>query len=164
MTRAHCEIARVLAAQGTVALRNASLYRDVPFISLLEPVLEEKRRFLAMEKQRRALFLAGAAAVALFLIFFPIPMRLAGDATVAPVRKATVMSSMDGIVKSIYVHEGDRVQAGTILADLEDWDLRAALAAQPIYSVFLWVARNREAWLFPFRMISVTNLLDQYMC
>jgi len=129
MTRAHFEIVRVLAAQATVALRNASLYRDVPFISLLEPVLEKKRRFLALEKSRRALIVAGAAAVALFLVFFPIPMRLAGNATVAPVRKAQVMSSIDGIVKAVYVREGDRVHAGTILAELEDWDLRAALAA-----------------------------------
>ncbi|MGA8212963.1 MAG: GAF domain-containing protein [Candidatus Sulfotelmatobacter sp.] len=129
MTRAHFEIVRVLAAQATVALRNASLYRDVPFISLLEPVLEKKRRFLALEKSRRTLILAGAAAVALFLVFFPIPMRLAGDATVAPVRKAQVMSSIDGVVKSVHVREGDRVHPGMILADLEDWDLRAALAA-----------------------------------
>ncbi|HXY03158.1 MAG TPA: GAF domain-containing protein, partial [Terriglobales bacterium] len=55
MTRAHFEIVRVLAAQATVALRNASLYRDVPFISVLEPVLEKKRRFFAMEKRRRIL-------------------------------------------------------------------------------------------------------------
>ncbi|MGA8622700.1 MAG: GAF domain-containing protein [Candidatus Sulfotelmatobacter sp.] len=129
MTRAHFEIVRVLAAQATVALRNASLYRDVPFISLIEPVLERKRRFLAFEKRRRILMLAAPAAVLLFLAFFPVPMRLAGDATVAPVRKAQVMSSMDGVVKSVYVQEGDRVHPGTILADLEDWDLRSALAA-----------------------------------
>ncbi len=129
MTRAHFEIVRVLAAQATVALRNASLYRDVPFINLLEPVLEKKRRFLALGKRRRALMVAEVAAATLFLVFFPIPMRLAGDATVAPVRKAQVMSLMDGVVKSVYVREGDRVHPGTILADLEDWDLRAALAA-----------------------------------
>jgi RND family efflux transporter MFP subunit len=129
MTRAHFEIVRVLAAQATVALRNASLYRDVPFISLLEPVLEKKRRFLALEKSRRTLILAGAVVAALFLAFFPIPMRLDGDATVGPVRKAQVMSSMDGVVKSVYVREGDRVYPGTLLADLEDWDLRSALAA-----------------------------------
>ena len=129
MTRAHFEIVRVLAAQATVALRNASLYRDVPFISVLEPVLEKKRRFLAMEKGRRTLALAAAAAVALFLIGFPIPMRLAGDANVAPFRKAQVTSSIDGVVKSVYVREGDRVRAGAVLADLEDWDLQAAMAA-----------------------------------
>ena len=129
MTRAHIEIVRILAAQVTVALRNASLYRDVPFISLLEPVLAKKRRFLALEKRRRTLVLAGAAAVVLFFVFFPIPLRLSGDATVAPVRKAEVTSSMDGVVKSVYVREGDRVQEGTVLAALEDWELRSAFAA-----------------------------------
>lgn len=128
MTRAHFEVVRVLAAQATVALRNASLYRDVPFISLLEPVLEKKRRFLALEKRRRTLLLVSAAAVVLFLVFFPIPMRLAGDATVAPVRRAQITSSMDGVVRSVYVREGDKVHPGTILADLEDWDVQASLA------------------------------------
>jgi transcriptional regulator with GAF, ATPase, and Fis domain len=129
MTRAHFEVVRVLAAQATVALRNASLYRDVPFISVLEPVLEKKRQFLALEKSRRTLLVAGAVAVALFLIFFPIPMRLAGDAMVAPVRKAQITSPVDGVVKTVYVHEGEKVQSGTIVADLEDWDLGNALAA-----------------------------------
>jgi len=129
MTRAHFEVVRVLAAQATVALRNASLYRDVPFISVLEPVLEKKRQFLALEKSRRTLLVAGAVAAALFLIFFPIPMRLAGDAMVAPARKAQITSPVDGVVKTVYVHEGEKVQSGTIVADLEDWDLGNALAA-----------------------------------
>ena len=143
MTRAHFEIVRVLAAQATVALRNASLYRDVPFISVLEPVLEKKRRFFAMEKRRRILMLAAAAAVALFLIGFPIPMRLAGNATVAPFRKAQVTSAIDGVVRAVYVREGDRVQAGVVLADLEDWDLQAAMAGDNAkYSTAL-AAMNR---------------------
>jgi len=143
MTRAHFEIVRVLAAQATVALRNASLYRDVPFISVLEPVLEKKRRFLAMERSRRTLVLAAAAVVALFLVGFPIPMRLAGDATVAPFRKAAITSSIDGIVKSVYVHEGDRVRTGAVLADLEDWDLQAAMAAANAKYSTAMAAMNR---------------------
>jgi GAF domain-containing protein len=53
LTPAHLEIIKVLAAQATVALRNASLYREVPFINVLEPLLHRKQRFLAMGKQRR---------------------------------------------------------------------------------------------------------------
>jgi RND family efflux transporter MFP subunit len=128
LTHAHFEIIRVLAAQVTVALRNASLYRDVPFIGILEPVLEKKRKFLALEKRRRAAMLATAAAVVLFLVIVPIPMRLAGDATVAPLRRAQIAPAVEGVVKAVHVREGDRVQAGTILADLEDWDYRAAAA------------------------------------
>jgi RND family efflux transporter MFP subunit len=129
LTPAHLEIIQVLAAQTTVALRNASLYREVPFIGLLEPVLAKKRRFLALEKRRQTTILAAAAAVVLFLIFVPIPMRLSGDATVSPVLKAQVMPAVGGVVKTVYVHEGDAVKRGQVLADLEDWDYRSAMAA-----------------------------------
>ncbi|HEY6939350.1 MAG TPA: efflux RND transporter periplasmic adaptor subunit, partial [Terriglobales bacterium] len=129
LTPAHLEIIQVLAAQATVALRNASLYREVPFIGLLEPVLAKKRRFMALEKRRQTTILAAAAAVLLFLIFVPIPMRLSGDASVSPMLKAQVMPIVDGVVKSVYVHEGDAVKRGQVVAELEDWDYRSALAA-----------------------------------
>lgn len=129
LTRAHIEVIRVLAAQATVALRNASLYREVPFISLIEPVLEKKRRFLALEKRRQMTLLAAAAALVVFLVAFPVPMRLAGDAVVAPRHRARVTPAMEGVVKAVYVREGDPVRAGAVLADLEDWDWRSAVAA-----------------------------------
>lgn len=129
LTPAHLEIIQVLAAQTTVALRNASLYREVPFIGLLEPVLARKRRFLAMEKRRQTTTLAAAAAVLLFLIFVPIPMRLSGDASVSPLLKAQVMPAVDGVVKAVFVHEGEAVARGQALADLEDWEYRSAVAA-----------------------------------
>jgi GAF domain-containing protein len=120
LTMAHLEIIKVLAGQATVALRNASLYRDVPFIDLLEPLLQKKKRFLAIEKRRRWLMIAGAATLGLFLVLCPLPMRVSGDATVAGV---------DGVVKNVHVREGDHVQQGAVVAELEDWDYRAGLAA-----------------------------------
>ena len=62
LTSVHIELLQVLAGQATVALRNAQMYKEVPFISVLEPVLERKRRFMAMEKTRRTLILTTAAA------------------------------------------------------------------------------------------------------
>ncbi len=129
LTVAHLEIIKVLAGQATVALRNASLYREVPFINLLEPLLQRKKRFLAMEKRRRGFMIALAAAAGLFLIFCPLPMRVVGDATIASARSAQVSAGVDGVVKSVYVREGDFVKQGTVLADLEDWNYRADLAA-----------------------------------
>jgi RND family efflux transporter MFP subunit len=135
LTLAHLEIIKVLAGQATVALRNASLYREVPFINLLEPLLQKKKRFLAMEKRRRGLMIALAVAVGLFLIFCPMPMRVAGDATVASAHTAQVQAGVDGVVKNVHVREGDHVQQGAVLAELEDWNYRADLAtAQAKYS------------------------------
>jgi RND family efflux transporter MFP subunit len=129
LTVAHLEIIKVLAGQATVALRNASLYREVPFINLLEPLLQRKKRFLAMEKRRRRLMIALAVSAGLFLIFCPLPMRVAGDATIVSTHSAQVQAGVDGVVKDVHVREGQFVKQGSVLANLEDWNYRADLAA-----------------------------------
>ncbi len=128
LSDAHIEMIRVLAAQATVAVRNASLYKEVPFIGLLGPILQRKTKFLALEKRRRALTVAGVAAVIIFLAIFPIPMRVDGASTVASARSVKVEPEVEGVVRQVYVREGDHVQRGQVLADLEDWDYRGALA------------------------------------
>ena len=138
LSEAHLEMIKVLAGQATVALRNAQMYKEVPFIDFLEPVLQKKRQFLAMEKRRRTATVAVAVAVVLFLIFFPLPMRVSGTAGVAAAHTAQVQPEIEGVVKSVYVREGQRVKSGEVLADLEDWDYRGALAgAQAKYQTAL---------------------------
>ena len=125
---AQMEMIRVLAGQATVAVRNATLYKEVPFIGLLGPMLQKKTKFLALEKRRRALLVASVAAAALFLAIFPIPMRVDGASTVASASSVQVQPEFAGVVRQVYIREGDHVQRGQVLADLEDWDYRAALA------------------------------------
>jgi RND family efflux transporter MFP subunit len=128
LSAAHIEILQVLAGQATVALRNAQMYKEVPFISVLEPVLERKRQFMAMEKKRRALILASVAAAVIFLAIVPLPLRVDGDAVVAPVHRAQVQPEIEGVVGAVYVHEGQSVKQGQVLAELNAWDYRSALA------------------------------------
>ena len=125
---AHIEILEVLAGQATVALRNAQMYKEVPFISLLEPVLVRKRKFLAMKKRRRTLILVGVGAALLFLVACPLPLRVDGDAVVAPARRALVQPEFAGVVGKVLVHEGQRVERGEVLAEMEAWNQRSALA------------------------------------
>jgi RND family efflux transporter MFP subunit len=125
---AHIEILQLLASQATVALRNAQMYKEVPFISVLEPVLLRKRKFMAMEKRRRILILALSAAALLFLVAFPLPLRVDGEAVVTPVHRAQVQAETEGIVSKVFVREGQRVQAGQILAEMENWNSRSTLA------------------------------------
>lgn len=129
LSEAHLEMIKVLASQATVALRNASLYKEVPFIGILEPLLQKKQRFMALEKRRRAALVAGAVAAVLFLIAFPLPLRVDGTAVVAPARAAHVGAGVEGVVKQVNVREGEVVKQGTVLASLEDWEYRSALAA-----------------------------------
>ena len=128
LSEAHLEIIQVLANQATVALRNASLYKEVPFIGVLEPILEKKRKFMALEKHRRSVALASIAAVILFLVLVPMPMRIDGEATIAPSRTDFVRANFDGVLEKVYVREGDRVQAGTVLAEMQNWEQTAELA------------------------------------
>ena len=129
LTEAHLEMIRILAAQVTVAVRNAELYREVPFIGVLAPILQRKKKFLALEKRRRMMLVSVAAAVVVFFAVFPLPMRVQGDATVAPQSTALVQPDVEGVVRAVHVKEGDAVKTGTVLAELQDWDYRSALAA-----------------------------------
>jgi RND family efflux transporter MFP subunit len=125
---AHIEILEVLAGQATVALRNAQMYKEVPFISVLEPVLVRKRKFMAMEKRKRRIYVGLGAAAVIFLVACPLPLRVDGDAVVAPGRRALIQPEFDGVVGRVFVHEGQAVQKGQPLAEMEAWNQRSALA------------------------------------
>jgi RND family efflux transporter MFP subunit len=125
---AHLEILQVLAGQATVALRNAQMYKEVPFISVLEPVLKRKRKFMAMEKQRRRAIVGVSAAAVIFLAICPLPMRVDGDAVVAPLHRAQVQPEFEGVVGKVFVHEGEPVKHGQVLAEMDAWSYRSALA------------------------------------
>jgi len=129
LNTAHLEMIKVLAGQATVALRNASLYREVPFIDMLQPLLEKKRRFMALEKRRRMALVVGSALALLFLAAFPLPLRVDGPALVSPTHDSHVQPEVAGIVQQVNVREGDFVRRGTILATLADWQYRAEFAA-----------------------------------
>jgi RND family efflux transporter MFP subunit len=136
LSTAHVEILQVLSGQATVALRNAQMYKEVPFISVLEPVFKRKRSFMAMEKRRRVLLVSAVLMLIIFLAAFPWPLRVEGDAVVAPARSARLQPEVEGVISKVYVREGDRVVRGTVLADLVDWDARSKLAeAQAKYQL-----------------------------
>ena len=126
---AQIEMMKVLAGQATVALRNALLYREVPLISLLEPLMQKRKAMMRTTGRRSLAYAAAAVALYLFLAFCPLPMRVAGDAVVEAQHLATVAAPVDGNVDKVYVHEGQRVAAGEVLGVLNDWQWRANLAA-----------------------------------
>jgi RND family efflux transporter MFP subunit len=126
---AHLEIVEVLAGQATVALRNAQMYKEVPFISVLEPVLVRKRKFMAMQKRKRTTILTLGGIGLLFLVACPLPLRVDGDAVVAPGKRALVEPEVEGVIGKVLTHEGENVKRGQVLAEMEAWNFRSALAA-----------------------------------
>ena len=127
LSELHLESIKLLAGQATVALRNATLFKEVPFIGLLEPMLQKKRRLLATAQRRRMLALACVAVVLALLM--PVPLRLSGDALVGPGQTQTVRAEQDGVVSNVFVDEGQTVPAGTALVQMDDWTQRANLAS-----------------------------------
>jgi GAF domain-containing protein len=125
----HTEMIKILAGQATVAIRNALLYREVPLISLLEPLVQRKRALLRTSGSRRLSLVGGLALLTLFLVFCPLPMRVTGEAVVAPQHIVTVAAPVDGNVTEVFAHEGQRVAAGDVLGTMNDWQWRMELAS-----------------------------------
>jgi len=126
---AQIEMIKVLAGQATVALRNALLYREVPLMGILEPLAQKKAALLRTSRGRRTAYAIAAAALLLFLCLCPLPMRVGGEAVIAPQHLVTVTAADEGNVDRVYVREGQHVNAGDLLASMNDWEWRTRLAA-----------------------------------
>jgi RND family efflux transporter MFP subunit len=124
----HIEMIKILAAQATVAIRNALLYREVPLINLIEPLVRKKRALLN-SRRSRWMTVGILFECALVLSFFPLPMRLGGNAVVAPQHLVTIAAPVDGNLTKVLAHEGQRVTAGELLGEMNDWQWRADLAS-----------------------------------
>lgn len=139
----HFEFIKVLASQATVALRNASLYKEVPLIGFLEPLIRKKQRFLALEKHRRAAAIAAVVAAVALLVIVPLPMRVVGEASVAPQNNVQIQAEFDSIVRKVNVREGQAVARNAVLAEMDDWGPRTALAEAEAHYATALAAMNR---------------------
>ena len=129
LEQAHIEMIKVLAGQTTVAIRNALLYREVPLINLLEPLVQRKQAFLRSERKRQGIILGSIAAAILLLIFCPLPLRISGTAVVAPQSVVTLAAPVEGTIANVYAREGQHVRRGEVLGTMDDWSWRNQLTA-----------------------------------
>jgi RND family efflux transporter MFP subunit len=101
----------------------------VPLANLLQPFAARKQKFLAaIPKGRMREYAERAVLVIFLLVIIPWPMRVGTDATVVPADHRFVSTIDGGVVQHVFVHEGDTVQAGQILAQLDDGEDRVKLA------------------------------------
>jgi RND family efflux transporter MFP subunit len=129
LTDSNRETVAILANQTTVAIRNAQLYQQVPLANLLQPFSQRKKKFIAaMPASRWVEYARRAALVVGFLVLVPWPMRVSTDATVVPAERRSVSAIDGGVVQHVFVHEGDVVQPGQILARLDASDDQVKLA------------------------------------
>lgn len=112
------ELLRIMTNQASVAIRNAELYHQVPFISFLEPILEKRRRL--WEAGRKKLKTGGIWVVLVLAVLFlvKIPYRTGGMAVVFPGERLQLRAPIAGIVENVFVEEGDVVGPDTPVGKL----------------------------------------------
>jgi len=140
------DLLQILVNQATVAVRNAQLYQQVPLAGFWKPLLERRRKLVALPKRRRNAWIAVAGAI-LLVALFPWRLRIAGPARILPGSRAAVTSGVDGVVAAVHKHEGDRVDAGEVIAILRDEAYAAHLAESEAGLAVAEsnIARHREA-------------------
>ena len=93
---------------------------------------EKKEEYMAWKMTRRQQ--VGAVALAALFLIPPIPTRVASDFVLEPGRDAHVRAEASGVVRQVFVKQGDAVIAGQILAMLSDpqADAQVALLSQQL--------------------------------
>jgi RND family efflux transporter MFP subunit len=123
------ETVAILSSQTSVAIRNAQLYQQVPLANLLQPFSARKQKLIAaMPKGRWRMYAERTVIVVAILAIVPWPMRVGANATVVPAERRTITAMDGGVVKRVFVHEGDAVQPGQLLAELDNSDATVKLA------------------------------------
>jgi RND family efflux transporter MFP subunit len=119
------EAAGLLGAQAAVAIRNAFLYERIPMVRVFRPLAEGKERWLRIPRARLLTRLGAATLLAAILILLPVPLRVGGRARVLPERRLPVTAEVEGRLVRVFVHEGQRIEAGQVIALLDDGEYRA---------------------------------------
>jgi putative peptide zinc metalloprotease protein len=89
--------------------------------------LREKREAYMAWKITRAQQ-AGAAVVLLLLLIPPFPSAVTTDLVLEPGKDARLRTEVAGLVRQVFVHEGDAVKSGQVLAILENPKIQADTA------------------------------------
>jgi multidrug efflux pump subunit AcrA (membrane-fusion protein) len=118
----------ILAAQTTVAIRNATLYSRIPLRGVSLPVFKMNAWFEALPARGRVVAVLTAIAALLALLLPITPDRAGGGALVGPLQFQGVRALTEGVVSSVSVAGGDEVRGGQVLAVVEDLDLSERLA------------------------------------
>ncbi|MBK5096595.1 MAG: GAF domain-containing protein [Gemmatimonadetes bacterium] len=123
------EASELLSNQVSVALRNAELYSQTPFIGLLQPIAEWRGRLVGMSGRRMAARYGVPAFLLIAAAMFPWKQRTsAQQAELLPAGRMPVRATVGGLVTQVLVDEGDQLEAGAVLAVLRDDELDISLS------------------------------------
>ncbi len=102
-----------------------SLRKNLP---LFRAWLRKKREDYMAWKMTRAKW-AGAMGVVLLLLIPPVPSKVSTNLVLEPGKSAHIRAEVPGAIHQVFVHQGDAVQAGQVLATLENPEIEAEARA-----------------------------------
>jgi GAF domain-containing protein/biotin carboxyl carrier protein len=118
----------ILAAQATVAIRNATLYSEIPLRGVSLPVSQLRRRLQSLSGRGRTVAAVATLVILAGLLVPVFPERAGGAAEVRPLRFQGARAMSEGVVRKTLVTGGEEVRRGQPLAIVEDLDLDARVS------------------------------------
>lgn len=98
-----------------------------PLKQSLHMLPERLRSALADAEAMKRRVRIALPAMLVLLAVLPVSMTVSGSFTVLPTENADIRPDVEGVVESIHVKEGDRVEKGALIARLSNRDRQAAL-------------------------------------
>ncbi len=112
----------LVAAEATLSLRNAIEHRKVFGLPVMKAIggVVQSSRFPMI-----AVAMLCAAAMVVAAAFIPIEHHVIATGTVQPQSRRQVFASVDGVVTKVHVTDGQKVEAGQPLFELENAELES---------------------------------------
>lgn len=126
VTEAQRKLAQAVARPAGHALGAAEEVSNIPLLNTLRTL--RHRGEALIRSKRRSEWLLMAAGIFLFVFALPLPLRIAGDCQLLPAKRGAAVSEIEGRIAAVHAHEGQLVQPGALIAELDASELEKQLA------------------------------------
>jgi multidrug efflux pump subunit AcrA (membrane-fusion protein) len=120
-------MAQWLAELSGKALAAAIAHQSAPLVHTLTKLGQWRGRALKTRRRRRLVWLGGVALVAVAACVWPLTVKVEGDCSLLPLRRAFVTAEAPSRIEEVFVKEGDRVEKGQVVARLDTRRLQSEL-------------------------------------
>lgn len=121
------DLLHIMASQATVALRNASLFNSITNRKSLKGLREASIKWFRNKGQRAAVITVTLTALLLSFHFLPVLRWVSAPTTVETQLGRGIFTPVDGRISKIHVREGQAVNVGDVVAELDKTTIQLTL-------------------------------------